>query len=197
MRHFIEVLPHYIGGLAAILLAVFAFMAWRESIQTTAALQGQLNIMKLDQRPLLWIVDVEGPAFEEATGQVHWRVAVANIGKGIAYRMVSRKYIKVGSERYQTERTIGINAVELGPTQPNTVPPNIFARNYADIFSRAGISKEFYARMLATNLALGILIEFDYTDASGETRFHDAVCHERFATGAYANVPPENCRKDH
>lgn len=200
MRRILEAMPHYIAAVATIWLAIFAYKAWNELIQGTEALQDQLKVMQMEQRPLMWIVGLEGPDFSETARQIAWRVHFANIGKGIAYQMVLRTYTKIGPERYQTGRHIGIggNAVELEPTRPTIVPPDIpTARLRADVFSRSGIDPQFYAMMLRTDLALGVLIEFDYTDASGEAKFSNAVCIERFASGAIANVPPEECRNEH
>jgi hypothetical protein len=74
-------LPHYLAALFTLALAVFACYAWLESQRGTAALQGQLTAMQIDQRPLMWVVGFQEPDYDDPTGQVLWNVSFANIGK--------------------------------------------------------------------------------------------------------------------
>jgi len=193
LKRFSEVLPRYIGAAATIGLGIFAYMAWNESTRTTAALQGQLDAMQLDQRPLLWVINVGNPAYDDTTGQVFLSWFGGNIGKGIAYNVVFDQYIKLGNERYQPGRSHGANAIELTQSQPLILPPNL--QYNATVLSRPGIKKDFYTQSINTDFDMGILIDFSYSDASGKNRYTTAVCTERLVTGAFVNKPPQDCMK--
>jgi hypothetical protein len=43
------------------------------------------------------------------------------------------------------------------------------------------------------DLGIGLLVEFNYSDASGRTQFKNAVCTELLASGAKADKRPDEC----
>jgi len=187
--------PHYLIALFTLFLVVFAWYAWDESTRGTAALQEQVLVLKADQRPMIWVTDLDpAPTYLDASGQVLWGWRFQNIGKSIAYNVVMNQYIKIGSERYQRGRNRGANAIELEGTKPIDIPPGQRGP-FATVASRAGVNKDFITQLMAVDHAFGILVEFTYTDASGKTRYTNAVCLERLATGANAITPPADCQK--
>jgi hypothetical protein len=93
--------PHWFGAFFTLVLAVFAFFAWLESMRTTAALQGQLDILKVEQRPYLYQSSVTGgpvtglPSFQADTGQVLWNFYLTNFGHSVAYNEFPEIFIKI------------------------------------------------------------------------------------------------------
>jgi hypothetical protein len=178
-------LPHYLTAFFTLGLAIFAFYAWHESQKTTAALEG---------RPLLWIVDAHQPQYDDDSQQLTWDWWFQNIGRAIAYQVVVTAYLKIGDERYQFGRTTGKNSIEVRGSKPTIVPPLPY-RDYAQIASRNGVDKNYFNQTMATNFGVGLLVEFDYSDARGKTSFSNSVCIERLATGAFAVRSPIDCPK--
>jgi hypothetical protein len=85
-------LPHYLTALFTLLLAIFAYAAWREATHGTRALQGQLSAMEADQRP--W-VGIEGLQGEAQPGQDFFASAtIKNVGKSPAFNV--HTYFKTG-----------------------------------------------------------------------------------------------------
>ena len=196
MSRFWELLPHWIIAGATIWLAYFAYYAWDESKKGTAALQGQLTAIQTDQRPLLWVTGGQAvPVFIDETNQIRWDLLFANIGKGVAYEVTTRTYIKIGNERYQPGRNYGISAVELPIPHSLIIPPNVPQLKYTTVLSRPGMNKDFFNKVATTEFGVGVLIEFQYTDAAGQ-KFSNAICMERLASGALADRSPEDCPKD-
>lgn len=181
--------------LATVALVVFAWRAWTEAQQTTRAIQGQLDVMKADQRPLMWVIDAAPtPQYHDDTGQVSWTWLYNNIGKGMAYNMVFTSYIKLGNEVFQKGRSSNANnSIELLPSEPEDVPPSMSTHPYATVYSRPGIGKDYFSKLLTTDRAIGLLVRFHYTDASGVKLFDNAVCIMRLANGAQAIIPPSRC----
>jgi hypothetical protein len=151
--------------------------------------------MKADQRPLMWVIGLDpAPTYLDETGQLGWNWGYQNIGKSIAYNVIARTYVRIGNERFQTSRNRGNNAIELNPSKPVDVPPRQQS-GYGTVMSRPGINKEFFTQLMAVDLGVGILIEFEYSDASGKTKYANAVCIGRLASGAHAIIPPAECSK--
>jgi hypothetical protein len=192
--------PHYLTAIFTLLLVVFACSAWLEARRGSEALEGQLAAIQLDQRPLLWIIRADRrPEYLDATHQFKWNWFFANIGKGIAYQAVFHDYLKIGSERYQRSRDFGSDAVISQPPPPTTLPPFVqlrppdFLVQFHTAVSRPGIDKDFFNQQMNIDHGIGLLVEFDYADASGKTPFTNAVCIELLATGAIANKRPDEC----
>jgi hypothetical protein len=117
--------PHYLTALFTFILAVFACYAWLATREGTAALQGQLNAMQTDQRPFIWVVEIRPPTYDNTGDQIRWEIGFADVGKGIAYQVVVRAYIKVGDERYERTRSVGDHPVELVSSDAKMIPPNL------------------------------------------------------------------------
>jgi hypothetical protein len=190
--------PHYLTAIFTFGLAVFACYAWLESRRGSRALEGQLSTMQLDQRPLVWVIHTEQPHYDDANRQFLWKWYFANIGKGIAYRVVALDYLKIGNELYQRSYGAGRDAKVLDPPPPTTLPPTTLPPippSYHTATSRPGTDKDFFDQEMNTNFGIGLLIDFQYSDASGKTIFTNSVCIERMASSSFANQNPETCLK--
>jgi len=188
-------LPRHLTALFTLLLAVFAFEAWTEAQRETHALQGELAVLEADQRPYIGLANfIEQPLFvaqsnQAPLGQVVWKWQYMNYGRGIAYNVRFRDFIKVGDERYQPSYGGTGEQVSLA----TAMPPGRVA--FATAVSHPGLSQENFAQLLQKDFQIGILIELEYTDAFRRETFKDVVCLERLATGAIAFRPPEDCKK--
>jgi hypothetical protein len=191
-----ENLPHYLTAIFTLALAIFAWYAWQESQRATSALQGQLLVLQTDDRPVLWVINTQGPIYRDETSQVVWGWQFANIGKSIAYNVLFNTYIKIGNENYQRGRNVGKNATELKQGDPIVVPPNFPQVQFGTVVSRSGINKDFFNDLLKQDFGVGILVEFEYTDASGQINYENAVCLERLSTGVAAKRAPDDCPKE-
>ena len=131
--------------LATVALVVFAARAWNEAQKTTRAIQGQLDVMKADQRALMWVTDTAPlPQYHDDTGQVTWSWAYNNIGKSMAYNVVLISYIKIGDEVFQQSRSADAdNPKELLPSDPEDVPASTSMHPYSTVYSRPGIGKDY------------------------------------------------------
>jgi hypothetical protein len=79
--------PQFLVAIFTLLLAVFAVLAWVEATRGTKAIQGQLDVMKSDQRP--WI-KVEAEIWSDLTfqgdiGALPVRFFLKNVGKYPAF----------------------------------------------------------------------------------------------------------------
>jgi hypothetical protein len=184
--------PHYLIALFTLLLAIFAFSAWIESQRTTKALEGQLQAMRMEQRPYVYIGPHEGrPEFKAPpSGQIVWNAEFANYGKSVAYAVEVHKYIKIGEERYQASYAGGTDSVV---TEGTNLPPTKV--NFFTVVSRPGYSQEFYDHLLQRDSAIGILVIFGYSDGTDTGRYEDTICMERLAGGAIAYRDPKNCKQ--
>ena len=188
-------LPRHLTALFTLLLAIFAYQAWTEAQRETRALEGELTALEADQRPYLGLANfIEQPLFvaqsnQAPLGQVVWKWQYMNYGRGIAYNVHFRDFIKVGDERYQPSYGGTGESVSLA----TAMPPGRVA--FATAISRPGLSQENFAQLLQKDFQIGILIELEYTDTFRRETFTDVVCLERLATGAIAFRPPEGCKK--
>jgi hypothetical protein len=76
-------LPQYLIAVFTLALAFFAWKAWVAAQDGTAALQGQLDLMKRDERPWIGLDRIEG-AFAPATKGFKFSVVAKNSGKSPA-----------------------------------------------------------------------------------------------------------------
>jgi hypothetical protein len=179
--------PHYLTAIFTLGLAIFAFYAWRESRAGTQALEDQLLAMKAEQRPSLWIVSSTQPRLSLRDGRIDVDVTYANFGQGIAYNITTQRYMKVGDDPYQ------VNPVPAGVGGLQMPPQKV---EFLSVLSRPGLSQTYVNDLLTKDLALGVLIEFSYTDITGKERYSDTVCMEHLATGTWAyRNPGKECHK--
>ena len=180
--------PHWFIALFTFGLLVFAYRAWIESIKTTTTLQGQLDILRAEQRPFIYQFDIAQPQFNTERGYIAWNWYYVNFGRGIAYDLRFRSFIKIGSERFQPVPT------QNGEyTEPMDLPPNKIVNSTA--VSRVGLSQAYFDALMKQDLAFGILVEFDYWDASHKTKYASAFCMEKLATSAWTFRVPAQCEK--
>jgi hypothetical protein len=190
-------LPHYLTTLFTLALAVFAFYAWRESRRGLGALEGQLTAMLLDERPLLWVIKLSQPQYDQANRRFTWSWGFGNIGKGIAYNVVMQDYLKIGGERY--ERSRDVKGAVLGVPPPIIVPPIPIpvAFEFHTAASRLGIDKDFFDSMMKTDSGIGLLVRFIYTDASGLHKYSGEICFARLMNGTFSSQnPDEDCPRE-
>ena len=185
--------PHWAGATFTLVLALFALLAWRESTKTTQALQGQLDVLKAEQRPFVFQADAIGgsvtgqPAFSPTT-QIVWNFAFANFGHTVAYNLSFDSYIKVGKNE-----TFQPSASPL-PTVPHTdLPPG--AVKWGTVFSRQGFNQEYFDTVIMKqDGAIQIRVEFHYFDASHAEQYTSAFCLSRSANGVVAQLSPVECQ---
>jgi hypothetical protein len=183
-------IPHYLTAVFTLALAVFACFAWVESQRTTHALQGQLTALKAEQRPFISLVETGNPRFNTATGEILVNWFTRNYGRGIAYNVVEREFMKIDSPEYFAQPPY------KGPPQTfsgDEEPPGKI--NFGTAISRPGYSQEYFSSLLKKNQAIGIAIEFYYSDTYGEQRYSNVVCEERLNTGAWTYINPKDCHR--
>ena len=98
-------LPHWLTSIFTLVLAVFACYAWLESQRVTKALEGQLAALKAEQRPFLWLSNMEQPSFNKQNGQIWINYVYKNYGKGIAYNIfagVTERLAPMGRMKFLT-----------------------------------------------------------------------------------------------
>ncbi len=154
-------LPPYLMALFTLILAVFAIFAWREARKSTAAIEGQLAIMRIEGAPFVWQKNdlFLFPTYDDKNHQVKWDYHYENFGKGVAYNVGARSYIKIGDERYQL--SYGTIPSSEGTTFPSG------SEGYKTAYSRRGITKDYFERMLKINWGVGL--RFDITYSSDPT----------------------------
>ena len=159
-----ENFPHY-------LTAFF----WLEARNGTRAIEGQLAIMRMAQAAFVWRKDqLLLPVYDDKKQQVTWDWYFENYGKSIAYILQLRSYMKIGDERYQPSyETLSNQTPEK--SQSTILPPG--QSRFKTAYSRPGISREYFEKMLNSDQKLGILVEIFYSgDPSGEDTMISAVC---------------------
>jgi hypothetical protein len=87
--------PEWVTAWGTILLAVFAFFAWREATEGTKAIQGQLKAMLADQEPLLTASATDGPSLDAPSSRIMWPVRYVNMGKGTAYDFRAQTFMRL------------------------------------------------------------------------------------------------------
>jgi hypothetical protein len=152
--------------------------------------------MKADQRPFLWFLSAEQPTFliqpEQRAGTIAWNIQTINSGKGVAYNVAIRSYVRTGSERYELS-----NELNADPTLEKetgfTLPPGRVS--FFTATSRPGLSQEYFDRLLSQDDGFGILIEFNYTDSTVHEKYFDEICFARLKTSILHFRNPKDCHK--
>ncbi len=188
--------PHYLTALFTLGLALFASFAYIESHRSTEALEGQLKAMKADERPFLWVSDVTQPTLlttpAEYSGQIRWHVFFENYGKGVAYHVFAKKYIRLGDQAYQPSYQFPHEPALSEET--GAIPPT--KSDYSTAFSNPGFTQTYLDKLLSQDHGLGILIEFTYSgDSTGKDKYSDTVCMERESSGAWGYRDPNSCKR--
>jgi hypothetical protein len=184
--------PHWIIALFTFVLAVFAFFAWVESTRTTVALQGQLDVLKAQQRPFLYYADAVGgpvtglPNFSKETGQIVWNFVYLNFGHSVAYRVSPEMYIRVGEDKFQPSLP-PINKpshIDLPPGSPK----------WATAFSRKGFNEDYFNSLMKQDGGIQIRVEFHYSDASLQAHYTNGFCLQHFANGSVGILAVDECQ---
>lgn len=184
-------LPHWLAAIFTFALAVFAWRAWQESQQTTQALRGQLEALRAEERPFLWIAQINNPLFFKVSNQITDTFFYANYGKGIAYNIYMLDYIKVGATgTFQISNGLNESAKIPNTTGLQSPPGKV---NFNTVISRPGFSQEYFNTLITTDEAVGIKVVFYYSDAVNDQRYVTAVCEARLATHAWTYLDPEKC----
>jgi hypothetical protein len=128
-------------------------------------MKDQLVALENDQRPFIElterisqpILDIRPPF---AVGHVLWTAEFINAGKTTATDFVAVPYIATGIGPFELSYLVN----SPNSVSKTSVPPG--KRNYITAESRRLFSTDEFKQLLTKDSALGILITFDYSDAS-------------------------------
>ena len=145
----------WLTALGTCFLAVFAFFAWRESVRTTRAIEGQLSAMRDELRAKVAILAWDIPRYDGEHSAVWWNVYYKNVGKQPAYNFRSFGYIKVGGEEFHLDEELkGLPPVEGTQLNPEE-------QQFVSV-TRRNITEERFNELKKTTGAMGVMIEFHY-----------------------------------
>jgi hypothetical protein len=181
--------PHWIIALFTLILAIFVSLAWIESQKTTTALQGQLDILKAQERPFIFDAgNLQGsPAFQAPSGQVAWNYTYMNFGSTVAYQLAISSRIKVGDEAFEASSAPKVEAGHID------LPPKVL--QYGTPVSRSGLNQDYVNAVLKQDGGAQIIVEFHYFDASLKESYTSSYCLFHLATGAIGLRSLTDCEK--
>jgi hypothetical protein len=181
-----------VGWFTAALVAV--------SIVTALIFQGQLNVMqgqldamKRDQAPYIYVV-LENPGApelkavdrENSATRIIWMSVIANAGKGLAVNVIVDHFMRVGSAPFK------LTGGATGPLFAGDMP--VGANNHLFTVSD-DIDRAEYERLLGVPNGISLLLEFQYRDTAGGT-YESAVCLGRSAIAQKVSLlNPDDCKK--
>jgi hypothetical protein len=184
--------PHWAIAILTAILAVFAYKAWVESRRATEALQGQLEVLKIEQRPFVGISnDVIGintgePFFIPSTGQIAWNFAFKNFGRSVAYHLTQVIYINIAQTGFELSNGFIPNA------SYTDLPPNGIG-NWATAYSRPGFSKDYFDTLMKQESSIEIRVNFQYYDASLSQKYTSGFCLMHHPNGTMGFTDAEEC----
>jgi len=183
--------PHWTIAFFTLFLAVFAFFAWLDSTATTAAIQGQLNILREENRPFVFVDDAPllgiatGPQFKSDTGQITWNYPIRNFGKSVAYHLGIQSFMKIGDGGYQLS--------DKGDKGFSDLPPT--GRAWATVYSPEGLSKDYFETITKKLRGVWIRVVFTYHDASLRETYVSAFCMVNNGNGTFSDRTAEECKE--
>ena len=184
--------PHWFGAFFTLLLAVFAILAWQESKRTTKALQGQLDVLKAEQRPYLYPSNVTGgavtglPSFEADTGQAVWNFHFTNFGHSVAYNVFPEVFIKIGDESFQPNSTYAKRVTHVD------LPPGVL--EWATGYSRKGFNADYFNTMMKQDGAIQIKVKFHYSGASLKETYESGFCLVHNSNNSVGQLTFDECQ---
>ena len=180
--------------IATFLLAVIAFgQAWilattdeltREAAHaavksaTTAqtALETARDNFRIEQRPIIWLTnDLGSPQYinltkQPASGQIVWEWHFTNYGKSPALHLTFHQSMKIEDKSY------------IGPLSVGApVPTN--KDDMAEMVSKPNFSMEQFAKLMATEEAIGISGEIIYYDLYEKNKYITTFCLRHLTLG--------------
>ena len=146
-------------------------------------MQGQLNEMRAEQRPNLWVAsDLGAPTFVAAGGQIIWTIHLTNYGKNFVVRGTIHKFMLLGDSgftpSYGEPKDVLISPVAPGQVITYTV------------VSPPGVTSERLGSLLATSGGIQIKLVMEYQDLAGSL-YRSTVHLTRTNAGSIA-FGPEN-----
>jgi hypothetical protein len=169
---------------AAVVGVVAIVVGNADSRHQQKLMRGQLNAMQNAERPAIWISDQTGAPKFGWQNQVVWQYSFKNYGQTTAQNVTFADFIKVG------DKYVGQPLPKFGGQMPAGKSMD------AEVVSPPDITTpDKPAQLLEEDRAIGVLVEFDYSDAVGK-RYHDAICMERLATGAINFPDPAKCEAE-
>lgn len=185
-------IARFTGWLAAF-TAVLVFVSVLQFCtlsSTTGIMRSQLDILEREQRPLIWLTNIDQPTFREipstTTGRIFWNFFFENSGKDRALNIKTDDFIKMGNRRFK--RTFGAT----GPSFTSEMPAN--KPHYGTLISDV-IEQADFNQLMDTDLGIMALFEFKYSDLSGK-EYSGAICFGRFKSSALADLNPDDCKKE-
>ena len=169
----VRAVPHWFIALFTLALVIFAWSAWQESKNTTAALQGQLDVLREQQRPFLYLSNIAPsvggwPSFHTDTGQIRWAFDYTNFGHSVAYNSFPEIFIKIGDESFQPSSADGKRVTHVD------LPPNALVAAY--VWSRKGFNADYFNTLMKQDGAIEIKVKFHYFDASLKETYESGFC---------------------
>lgn len=148
-------------------------------------LQGQLDSMKREEAPFMELTErTGGPIFRAVVGnlgQITWDWHFTNVGKGRAVDIVTEEFMFTGKG--------GFKRAAPSPRYIAEIPQG------KDKFGTAlslPMTLETFNLLQNIDTAISLLLEFRYFDIPG-TRYKNAICIGRLASGSIADINPKEC----
>jgi hypothetical protein len=177
-----------VSSIAMVSVAISSFLIVRgqlaimeSQLKTT---QGQLEAMKVDQRPYIGLAGYVPPK-RESDGTIIWNYTYKNYGKGVARNILVTDFLKVGDGVFRTTKAPISESVpfDLQPTQDG----------YSTGFSVQKLTQKEFSQLQHVSSALGLLIKFEYTD-SYNSKYSETFCLELLESGAIFQADQNKCR---
>jgi hypothetical protein len=156
-------------------------------------MQGQLDAMKRDQAPYIYIV-LENPGLpelkakdrENSATRIVWMSVFTNSGKGLAVNVIVNHFMRVGSAPFK------LTGGAIGPLFAGDMP--VGASNHLFTVSD-DIDRAEYERLLGVQGGISLLLEFQYKDTAGGS-YESVAClgHDAIAQRT-ALLNPDDCKK--
>jgi hypothetical protein len=182
-----------LAGVIAV-IAYTSVAAWQAYLTRGQlnVMQGQLDAMERDQRPIVWITNnLAVPEFKllpDNKTHVVWNFEYTNYGKSFAYDVRVDQFMLL--EPGPFKRSSGGKRAAIG----GDLPPGGTKSNWGSIVSEP-IDRPDYERLLKIETGIVALLEFEYMDAIGK-RYTAKICFGRLLTGAIINLSVELCENE-
>lgn len=170
------------GLWAAAVVGIAAIVASSiDSHHQKEVMQKQLEEMRVEQRPNLWVLsDLSAPEYVPIGGQIIWTVRLTNYGKSFVAKGTVDKYILIGHGAFiPTYREKSDPSMDqLTPIAPGQVVTET-------VVSPPGVTPEQFSSLLATTGGIQIKLVMEYQDLAGE-RYSSIVHLSRTNAGSIA-----------
>jgi hypothetical protein len=158
---FVEVSALWAAAVVGVVAILVSSVDSKEKMQV---IQGQLDEMRSQQRPVLWVISRLGaPTYipnDLGKGRLVWTVHLTNYGKNIVAGGTLRAYMRLGNEEFAPsfgEPNAGEPLSPVAPGQEITY----------SVVSRPGITKDDIASFRRDEATAQIKLLADYSDLAG------------------------------